>query len=139
MINFPKIAHHSISRRLLRRLVFEWLFILLTALGLLWWLSGTGSVLLANDYIYDRVLSSHERVADSDIVVVAIDEESLAQFGRWPWDRKVHADFLTKLAQAKPRGVLFDVLFMSHQRMQSMMWHCLRQLIKRLIWFYHYC
>ena len=111
MINFPKIAHHSISRRLLRRLVFEWLFILLTALGLLWWLSGTGSVLLANDYIYDRVLSSHERVADSDIVVVAIDEESLAQFGRWPWDRKVHADFLTKLAQAKPRGVLFDVLF----------------------------
>ena len=111
MINFPKIAHHSISRHLLRRLVFEWLFILLTALGLLWWLSGTGSVLLANDYIYDRVLSSHERVADSDIVVVAIDEESLAQFGRWPWDRKVHADFLTKLAQAKPRGVLFDVLF----------------------------
>lgn len=111
MITSFKITHHSISRRLLWRLVFEWLSILLTALGLVWWLSGTRSVLLANDYVYDRVLSSHQRLTDSDIVIVAIDEDSLAQLGRWPWNRQIHADFLTKLAQAKPRGVLFDVLF----------------------------
>ena len=110
-MNRSSTERPSISRRLLRRLVFEWLLILLTALSLLWWLSGTRSILLANDYAYDRVLSSHERVADSDIVVVAIDEDSLAQFGRWPWGRKVHADFLTKLSQTQPRGVLFDVLF----------------------------
>ena len=111
MINPFKIRQHSIGRRLLRRLVFEWLIILLTALSLLWWLSSVRSVLLANDYLYDRVLSSHERLTDSDIVIVAIDEESLAQFGRWPWNRQIHADFLEKLTQANPRGILFDVLF----------------------------
>ena len=33
MINPFKIRQHSIGRRLLRRLVFEWLIILLTALS----------------------------------------------------------------------------------------------------------
>ena len=74
-MNRSSTERPSISRRLLRRLVFEWILILLTALSLIWLLSVTRPVLLANDYAYDRVLSSHERVADSDIVVVAIDEE----------------------------------------------------------------
>ena len=35
----------------------------------------------------------------------------MAQFGRWPWNRQIHANFLEKLTQANPRGILFDVLF----------------------------
>lgn len=78
---------------------------------LLWALFASASVRLANDYLYDRALSSHERFADNDIVIVAIDEDSLAQLGQWPWPRTVHADFLRQLSAAQPRGILFDVLF----------------------------
>jgi adenylate cyclase len=51
--------------------------------------------------------------ADPQLVFVAIDELSLAQFGKWPWPRNVEADFLNEiaLAQVNPRTVTFDVMF----------------------------
>ncbi len=62
--------------------------------------------------IYDALLS-HMTVspASSKIVIVAIDEQSLAQLGRWPWPRTTHAALLTELAKAQPAAVVFDVLF----------------------------
>ena len=97
MKSLVKFPSSSISRHLLRRLLLEWLAILLLTFGLLWLLADTRSLQLANFYAYDRVLSAHERMGDPDIVVVAIDEDSLAQLGHWPWRRTVHADFLNQL------------------------------------------
>ncbi len=52
---------------------------------------------------------------DPDIVIVDIDEKSLAamaqDYGRWPWPRQVLAEFLEKVEAQKPRAVVFDVLF----------------------------
>ncbi|QQG39169.1 MAG: adenylate/guanylate cyclase domain-containing protein [Candidatus Woesearchaeota archaeon] len=44
-----------------------------------------------------------------DIVILAIDDKSLQEIGRWPWDRKVFADALRKLKESKVVGV--DVAF----------------------------
>lgn len=58
--------------------------------------------------------------ARDDIVLVTIDEESLRGLeplvGRWPWPRLVHANLLNYLARAKPRAVLYDVLFTEQDR-----------------------
>ena len=58
--------------------------------------------------------------ASDDIVLVTIDEESIRGLepvvGRWPWPRLVHADVLNYLARAKPRVVLYDVLFTEYDR-----------------------
>jgi adenylate cyclase len=58
--------------------------------------------------------------ASDDIVLVTIDEESIRGLeplvGRWPWPRMVHAELLNYLARAKPRVVLYDVLFTEHDR-----------------------
>jgi len=43
--------------------------------------------------------------------VVEIDNASIAQIGRWPWPRSVHARLLEQIAAAKPAAVAFDVLF----------------------------
>jgi diguanylate cyclase (GGDEF)-like protein len=59
---------------------------------------------------YDMMLPSHPRAADV-AVVLAIDDESLARIGRWPWPRAVHAQLLDKLAQAGVPVVGFTVLF----------------------------
>ena len=32
-----------------------------------------------------------------DIVIVAIDEQSLRELGRWPWSRRIHADLVRTL------------------------------------------
>lgn len=52
---------------------------------------------------------------DSDIIIVDIDEKTLAamapDYGRWPWPRQVLAEFLEKVETQKPKAVVFDVLF----------------------------
>ena len=46
-----------------------------------------------------------------DIAIVAIDEASLARFGRYPWARKLTAQVLSQLADAHPKAIALDVLF----------------------------
>src|SRR4030081_2367290 len=46
-----------------------------------------------------------------DIAIVAIDEASLARFGRYPWRRNLTAQMLDQLAAAHPKVVSLDVLF----------------------------
>lgn len=57
---------------------------------------------------------------DPDIVLVDIDEKSLARMeseaGRWPWPRVVYADLLDGLAAQKPRAIVFDMMFVERDR-----------------------
>src|ERR1700676_860087 len=46
-----------------------------------------------------------------DIAIVAIDEASLARFGRYPWRRNLTAQMLGQLAVAHSKAVALDVLF----------------------------
>ncbi|HWQ39205.1 MAG TPA: CHASE2 domain-containing protein [Burkholderiales bacterium] len=52
---------------------------------------------------------------DPDIVIVDIDERSLAtmaaDYGRWPWPRQVLGEFVEKLEEQAPRAIVFDILF----------------------------
>jgi adenylate cyclase len=56
-----------------------------------------------------------EHRSHPDIVIVAIDNKSIEEIGRWPWDRKVHADFLNTLRTSEPQVVAFDVNFSEKQ------------------------
>ncbi len=60
--------------------------------------------------LYDAALSSWHRTASEDIVVVAIDEASLAAHGRWPWPRTPIARLFEQIAAGKPRGVAIDLI-----------------------------
>src|SRR5438445_12285195 len=46
-----------------------------------------------------------------DIAIVAIDEASMARFGRFPWSRQVIARTIDALAAAHPKVIALDVLF----------------------------
>ncbi len=47
----------------------------------------------------------------SDVVIVAIDAQSLKDLNRWPWSRQVHAALLERLDAAAPSAVFFDIDF----------------------------
>src|SRR2546425_2018134 len=49
--------------------------------------------------------------APGDVVIVAIDDQSLQRIGQWPWPRSVMAGVLDKLTQARPRSVGLDVIY----------------------------
>ena len=61
--------------------------------------------------IYDSQLRFWSRPAADNIMIVAIDEDSLSRFGRWPWPRFVHAHLLRKISEDKPRAIAYDIIF----------------------------
>lgn len=97
--------------RFAQRLAFrEWLLLtcLLTLLAAgLAWQNGLGRI---DQSLYDLLLSADGRPARDDIIIVAIDDYSLAELGRWPWPRARHAELLHNIAGAAPRAIGLDVL-----------------------------
>ncbi|MFM0340148.1 CHASE2 domain-containing protein [Paraburkholderia fungorum] len=100
-----------LGRRAGRRFLLEWVGI--GCLGIVVILLGSlGRLTASVDHlVYDRFLSLRAQPLLSDIVVVEIDNASIAQLGRWPWPRSVHAKLLEQIAKAKPAAVVYDVLF----------------------------
>eukprot|EP01035_Chromulina_nebulosa_P060098 gene60098-82228_t len=56
-------------------------------------------------------VSWQEPMADSQQLVVSIDEESMADYKAWPWPRRVHGLFLALVGQTKPAVISWDILF----------------------------
>lgn len=54
-------------------------------------------------------------VPDKDIVIVDIDDTSLARMqdtaGSWPWPRSVHGELVQGIARQQPKAIVFDILF----------------------------
>ena len=64
---------------------------------------------------YDLGVQASNRVPDPDIVVIAIDDTSIANIGRWPWQRDVLAKITEQLAAAKPKVIGSTVLLSEPQ------------------------
>lgn len=91
---------------------------MLTALvaGLSAWFSVSGSLQRVDHLIYDTLLVGQDHHGHGDVVILAIDDDSLQQLGRWPWSRQRHAELLDRLTAAGAKAVGFDVLFAEPQR-----------------------
>lgn len=63
-----------------------------------------------NNFFYDSLLQVRAESRHSEILIVAIDEHSLRELGRWPWDRAYHAELLDVLTEGRARQVLLDIL-----------------------------
>jgi CHASE2 domain-containing sensor protein/signal transduction histidine kinase len=63
----------------------------------------------ADGALYDSLIPG--RPAPTDIVIVAVDDKSVAQLGRWPWPRTLHAELLRKLREQQVKAVALDFIF----------------------------
>jgi adenylate cyclase len=84
-------------------------FALLHATGIL----HIGMLQRLDDIIYDaRLRATMPRALDERIVIVDIDEKSLAEVGHWPWGRNRMADLVQELFERQNAALLgFDVVF----------------------------
>ena len=64
--------------------------------------------------LYDLQLRFWNRPADSDIVIVAIDDVSLETLGHWPWPRNIHANLIDSLSAAGARRIGWHISFSSN-------------------------
>ncbi|MDZ4164177.1 MAG: adenylate/guanylate cyclase domain-containing protein [Smithellaceae bacterium] len=61
---------------------------------------------------YDiRMVYRGERVIGPETAVVAIDEKSVTELGRWPWSRAVMAELVRALKAQGVRTIGFDIVF----------------------------
>ncbi|HCA27241.1 MAG TPA: serine/threonine protein kinase [Betaproteobacteria bacterium] len=79
---------------------------------------------------YDLGVLASSRAPGGKVAVIAIDERSLANIGRWPWPRNIHAKMVDILAQAHAKAIGYAVLFSEPQRDPGLVY------IDRLIDFY---
>lgn len=93
-----------------RRFQIEWAVVALVASAIIAAASLGGWTRPADDLLYDAAMRVAPAPADPDILIVAIDEASLAALGRWPWPRTRHAEVLEQLAAARPESVTLDLL-----------------------------
>jgi len=81
-------------------------------------LGGCAILLVQQDWLwrwdrvfYDALLGYWQRPAPDDVIIIAIDEASLSEFGRWPWSRRMHAQLLRSLQDERPKAIAFDIIF----------------------------
>ncbi|MGJ7490238.1 CHASE2 domain-containing protein [Variovorax sp. ZT4R33] len=90
----------------------RWAALASFALALVIGLDVSGLVLRPNLMLQDALVRSQGRdVRQSDVIVVAIDEPSLAALGNWPWRKTTHAALIDRLMQDAPRVIGLDILF----------------------------
>jgi CHASE2 domain-containing sensor protein/tRNA A-37 threonylcarbamoyl transferase component Bud32 len=75
------------------------------------------STLIANleQKAYDLGVQATSRTPSDKVAVIAIDDVSIANIGRWPWSREVHAKMTDLLAGAKVKAVGNTVFFSEPQ------------------------
>ncbi|MBI3565090.1 MAG: CHASE2 domain-containing protein [Elusimicrobia bacterium] len=55
-----------------------------------------------------------------EIVIVAVDDDAIAQLGRWPWPRTRIAEAIDRIAKDKPRVIGLNVLFSEAEQNQGL-------------------
>ena len=106
-------ADRPARRPLLRRwrLRRDWLLLAAGLLALVFWLSSPAQLPRANGVLQDAAAWLHQQPASGDIVIVAIDDASIATIGRWPWRRALHAQLLDQISRGQPRAIGMDIVF----------------------------
>ncbi|MBC7207633.1 MAG: CHASE2 domain-containing protein, partial [Methyloversatilis sp.] len=64
---------------------------------------------------YDVGVGATDRMPSPRIAIIAIDQQSIDNIGRWPWPRDVHARMIDKLAQAQSKVVGTTIFFAEPQ------------------------
>ncbi len=64
---------------------------------------------------YDFSSTSNSRQPSDRIAVIAIDDQSIANLGRWPWSRDIHAKLIDQLAAAKAKTIVHTAFFFEPQ------------------------
>lgn len=64
---------------------------------------------------FDLASTQTARTPNDRIAIIAIDDQSIANIGRWPWPREVHAQMIDQLSAAKAKTVAHTAFFFEPQ------------------------
>ncbi len=77
--------------------------------------SGSASFQSLERAAYDWGVRSTEKQPSDKIAIIAIDDESIANIGRWPWARDLHAELIQRLSEGGAKIIGQSVFFLEPQ------------------------
>ncbi len=105
----------------------DWFIGLLISLAILLFSNSTALLSLERQ-AYDWGVRSTQRFPSDKVAVIAIDDESINNIGRWPWPRNIHADMIDKLKSGGAKVIGETVFFLEPQSDPGMVY--IKQLIE---------
>ncbi len=93
------------------RLVLEWFAITGLALLIVGAILNWNLTARIDNLMLDQAVPIAAPPASDDIILVLIDDQSLASVGKWQWPRTRHAEIIRTISAASPRVIGYDVLF----------------------------
>ena len=66
--------------------------------------------------LYDSGVRGRDVVPSDRIAIVTIDEDSIANLGRWPWPRSQQAQLLDKINAGAPKAIVNTVLYLEPEQ-----------------------
>ncbi len=77
--------------------------------------SGSDFIQSLERQAYDLGVRASSHAPSQRVAVIAIDDQSLANIGRWPWPREIHAQMINNLKQAGAKVVGYASFFFEPQ------------------------
>src|SRR6185503_15435702 len=94
----------------------DWFLGLVIAIALFGFARTSGFIPGLERWAYDLGVKMTSKTPSDKIAIIAIDEQSIANIGRWPWSREVHAKLIDQLAAAKAKVIGNTVFFFEPQK-----------------------
>lgn len=94
-----------------RRFLFEWCGMACLGIVIVLLCVFLHLTTIFDRFVYDLWLRARTLPVSPDIVLVDIDDASIAALGRWPWPRRLHAAMTTRLADDGAAAIVYNVLF----------------------------
>ena len=100
----------------------DWFVVILVLLAVLGLHQTTDFFGTLDRRYYDFASTSTSRLPSERIAIIAIDDQSIANIGRWPWPRDVQAKLIDQLAAAKAKTIVNTTLFFEPQTDRGMVY-----------------
>src|SRR3982750_2372102 len=94
----------------------DWFFGLVITIALFAFARVSGVIPGIERWAYALGVKMTSKAPSDKIAVIAIDEQSIANIGRWPWPREVQAKLIDQLAAAKTKVVGNTSFFFEPQK-----------------------
>src|SRR4051812_16323479 len=94
----------------------DWFLGLVIAVALFGFARMSGFIPGLERWAYDLGVNMTSKTPSDKVAIIAIDEQSIANIGRWPWPRDVQAKMIDQLAAAKAKVIGNTVFFFEPQK-----------------------
>ena len=94
----------------------DWFFGLVIVVAVFIFNQASGVIPGIERWAYDLGVKSTSKPPSDKVAIIAIDDQSIANIGRWPWPREVQAKLIDQLVAAKAKVIGNTVFFFEPQK-----------------------